>query len=320
MANEIGSAAIGAGASIGGQSIGMIGQRKRENRAVNNQMKLMDVQMQNQMTLNRQGQDIQMENWKNTNYPAQVAMLKEAGLNPALLYGIGGGGGTTTGSQGGGSASGGSSPSPQYMPLDIGNALKTAAEIALLKAEENKTKVEAAKIGGVDTEETKSRIDKLKAETENTEIRSKLESIQADIAEIEKANKQSYITAEINNILENTKKTGLENQISSEAMNSIILEIEERAIGQHLNNILTKSKTNLTETEIKKLKSDTVQKWTELGIMETGTKIKKFEAEMHAEYPGAWNVIGSVLKKAYDGLESIETLIRGKKQNTDTVK
>ena len=43
------------------------------------------------------------EMWDYTNYENQVKHLKEAGLNPALLYGQGGGGGSAAG---GGTAAG----------------------------------------------------------------------------------------------------------------------------------------------------------------------------------------------------------------------
>ena len=49
----------------------------------------MDIQARNQQMLNEHGQRLQLKTWEQTNYPAQVQMLKEAGLNPALLYGIG---------------------------------------------------------------------------------------------------------------------------------------------------------------------------------------------------------------------------------------
>lgn len=61
-------------------------------------------QQQRQMELNQQGHDLQMDMWNKTNYGAQIGHMKQAGLNPALMYGMGGGGGATTGSQGGGSA------------------------------------------------------------------------------------------------------------------------------------------------------------------------------------------------------------------------
>jgi len=63
-----------------------------------------EQQYQNQRKLNEQGHGLQMDMWNKTNYGAQLKHMKDAGLNPALMYGMGGGGGATTGSQGGGSA------------------------------------------------------------------------------------------------------------------------------------------------------------------------------------------------------------------------
>ena len=40
----------------------------------------------------------QFDMWNKTNYGAQMKHLKDAGLNPALIYGMSGGGATTTGS------------------------------------------------------------------------------------------------------------------------------------------------------------------------------------------------------------------------------
>ena len=84
-----GSALISGGSQVGNSIISMIGQRRREQRAMNNQIRLMDIQARNQQMLNEHGQRLQLKTWEQTNYPAQVQMLKEAGLNPALLYGIG---------------------------------------------------------------------------------------------------------------------------------------------------------------------------------------------------------------------------------------
>ena len=106
------AAIISAAAPVVNGALGLIGQRGREIRSMSNQQKLMNLQVQNQMKLDDYGQQIQLDTWNKTSYPAQVEKLKEAGLNPALLYGNGGAGGVT-GSQGGGNASGGSAPSPQ---------------------------------------------------------------------------------------------------------------------------------------------------------------------------------------------------------------
>jgi hypothetical protein len=129
--------------------IGMLWNNMQSNTAFGRQRHLMDIQQlkqqelnqqqyENQRRLNDQGAKIQEEMWRKTNYPAQVKMLKDAGLNPALLYGMKGGGGVTTGSQGGGSAqggsaSGGTAPMPNYM--DLGQMALLNADIKLKEAQ-----------------------------------------------------------------------------------------------------------------------------------------------------------------------------------------
>ena len=84
MAGEIAAAGIGA---VGG-ALGMIGQNKRAKKQHNRQKELMGIQLKNQQQLNKQGQQLQMQTWRDTNYGAQMDMMKEAGLNPALMYGM----------------------------------------------------------------------------------------------------------------------------------------------------------------------------------------------------------------------------------------
>lgn len=163
-----------AGASIASSALGMIGQRKRERRAMQNQKDLMNLQQQNQMELNKQGQQLQLDTWDKTNYKAQMKMMKEAGLNPALMYGMGGGGGTTAGSQGGGSAQGGSAPAPQ--PMNIGNiveAIKAGMEMALIKSQIPKTETE--------TKAVAASIPKTEAETKNIEAQTTGREIENEI-------------------------------------------------------------------------------------------------------------------------------------------
>ena len=138
-------AAIAAAAAPAVNSaLGLIGQRGREIRSMSNQQKLMNLQVQNQMKLDKYGQDLQLDTWKKTNYPAQVEMLKEAGLNPALLYGNGGSGGVT-GSQGGGSAASGNAPAPQpWIPLDISSGIKLMAELKIMEAQKENIEADTA--------------------------------------------------------------------------------------------------------------------------------------------------------------------------------
>ena len=95
-----------------------------------------------------------------TNYPAQMAMLKEAGLNPGLIYGHAGSGGVT-GSPAGGSAAIGNAPAPLPWPLDIGSAMMLAAQIKLMQAQAKKTEAEADVIVETGIKKQKARLQKL---------------------------------------------------------------------------------------------------------------------------------------------------------------
>jgi hypothetical protein len=136
---------IGLGAQALSSGGGLFGQRKQ----YKNQKNLMGIQYQNQRNLNQQGHDLQFDMWNKTNYPAQLEMMKKAGLSPGLMYGLGGGGGSTTGSQGGGNASGGNAGG--FNAMDV-SALKMKADIDLTNAMKEKTDAEREKISGVDTE------------------------------------------------------------------------------------------------------------------------------------------------------------------------
>ena len=307
------AAAIQGAAQVGGGLLTMIGQKKREQRAMKNQMKLMDLQKQHQMQLNLQGQKIQQETWENTNYPAQMKMLEEAGLNPSLLYGKGGAGGVT-GSQGGGSAAGGQAPQPQQMPnMDIGNSLRTATEIILAKAQARKTNAEANVIEEYGGKEAEAGIAKIIAETQNEQTKNRLMEIQADIADIEKANKQYLITAEIDNILQNTKNLKTNNELTEAQFSSIVEETRQKAIGQALENELTRAKIKLTDTERQQIITTITQKWTELGISKQradqeadNIAINKLEAEVKQQYPSLGQMTGNIIRNWYHAVRKVD--------------
>jgi len=140
--------------SIGAAVIGAVGGMAAARSQNRNQRRLMDVQYQNQRMLNQHGHDLQMDMWNKTNYGAQVKHMKDAGLNPALMYGSAGQGGTT-GSQGGGSAASGNAA--QVRMMDMQNML-IGAEMKLKESEANKNNAIANKTSGVDTEAVRQSI------------------------------------------------------------------------------------------------------------------------------------------------------------------
>lgn len=134
--------------------MGLLLEKHNDRRQLRQQKKLNDLQIAGNMELAKYSYDQQYELWNKTNYPAQVEQLKKAGLNPAMMYGMGGGGGTTTGSGGAGNVTGGQAPSGGGEVMGMmhqGNLAMQLAQIENIKADTEKKKIEAEKTGGVDT-------------------------------------------------------------------------------------------------------------------------------------------------------------------------
>ena len=146
----ISGAISGAASSMIG---GLFGKTPSQKELLDQQMKYQNYVMSMQAHYNKEqaayNQELakEMMEWQSKN---QVRLMKEGGLNPALLYGKSGAGASTSGA---GVASGVGLPAAQ----DIGMALtlkNMKAQLALTEAQAAKTNAEAAKIAGPDTDST----------------------------------------------------------------------------------------------------------------------------------------------------------------------
>ena len=89
--------------------LGMLLSGWNDRRQLKQQQKLQDQQIAGNKELLEAQRLKEMQMWEDTNYSAQKEQMRKAGLNPALMYGMGGGGGTTVGG-GGGAVSAGEAP------------------------------------------------------------------------------------------------------------------------------------------------------------------------------------------------------------------
>lgn len=209
----IGGALIGAGSSLLGNVLGLgAGNRASEKQHQYNK-EIMAIQQDYNLYNAKQQQQYNKELWDYTNYENQVKHLKAAGLNPALLYGKSGSGGMSASGANitGSSAVGGNEMAAAAPYVGAGSQMgmtmaNLAADIAIKKSTANandaaaaKSRSEAAKIAGVDTELAKAQEELTQAKTKTEEsmqmlntwnAEAKKQAIRQIKVEIDKGNAQ----------------------------------------------------------------------------------------------------------------------------------
>lgn len=159
-----------------------------------NQLRLMDIQNRYNEQMAKNNQQRNKDLWDYTNYENQKQHIKNAGLNPALMYGMGGGGGVSaSGAQG----QGVTQPTDRSVEMGLkqqGLGLQLASiasQVDLNKSQAEKNKVEADKIAGVDTDMQKATIDNLIAQTSNEKVKKGLILGQIRVADAEEELKRN---------------------------------------------------------------------------------------------------------------------------------
>ena len=151
--------------------------------------------------------------------------MKKAGLNPALMYGMGGGGGQSVGSGASSNVSGGSAGDPNAGARNIMEFGLMAAQTKLLEAQAKKAEAEATKTSGIETE------------LSNTELQNK--QLELEIANITKADTIKGIAANAEIAMQNVQKATNEARVGKETQDAQINRIKYEAIGAMLNNQAT---------------------------------------------------------------------------------
>lgn len=157
--------------------------------------KIMALQNQYQKEAAAKSQQYAKEYWDYTNAENQAQHLKNAGLNIGLMYGQSGAGGM--GASGGARQE--SPEQPQGNPVAM--ALQTQqieqqrrmndAQIALAEAQARKADEEAKKIGGVDIEEAKKRIEEIDAKITDLLASKNLKEAEAELSKAKKATEET---------------------------------------------------------------------------------------------------------------------------------
>lgn len=221
-------AIIGAGIGLAGSLLG----RKQQN---NDQREMMELQAKLNQQQAQYNQGLAKDMWNYTSFPNQVRKMEAAGLNPALIYGMGGQGGSTSGA---GQASGvGLSDAKgmqtgiaiQGMGLELANL---ASQVELNKSQAEKNRAEAEKTAGVDTEAQKATIDNLIAQTSNEKTKKGLILGQIRVADAEEELKR--------NMADWTKDKADETRWNIKSLQKGIDKLTEEINGMKLDNDLKK--------------------------------------------------------------------------------
>lgn len=250
----------------------------------------------------------QLDLWKKTNYKAQMDEMREAGLNPGLLYGMGGGGGATA-SLASSSMTAPSGGNQKSTPIDIASIMGMKQQLELqraqtenVKAQTEKTKVEAEKIGGVDTEATKASAKEAEARTEN---------LLQDVLEkrVSQQDRMNYIASEARKAIAEVRQQEAQATITEETAQAQIETIKTNAIGATLGNVLLRKDAKLKDEQmreidvkIQKMAADVQQGWQQLKVEQQRAKIQQFAEEIKANYP---SIVQSAGKMLDDGVKQL---------------
>ena len=257
---------------------------------------------------------LQKDMWEYTGYVGQVDQMKRAGINPALMYGGAGSGGSTNVSTQTmqGTAAKAQMPDGRGMGMAIGDAILKAAQVENIKADTNKKEVEANKLAGVDTEESRARTADLTQGVENKkaqEYLTKAQGYMQDMQNFEQGASQKDRLEQIGwateRAVNEVRQMRNETYVSNATVQDKIKQIRAQATGAVIENRAKETGITLTETQIDALKAKVMQDWESLKQGENKIAIDKFKAELDAMYPGISDTIGGALNAIMEDLREV---------------
>jgi len=268
-----------------------------------NQLRLMDIQNRYNEQMAKNNQQRNKDLWDYTNYENQKQHIKNAGLNPALMYGMGGGGGVSaSGAQG----QGVTQPTDRSVEMKLkqqGLGLQLASiasQVALNKSQAEKNKVEANKIAGVDTDVQKATIDNLIAQTSNEKVKKGLILGQIRVADAEEELKRNMadwtkdkadetrwniksLQKGIDKLVEEINGMKLDNELKERTIDNKVKE-SSLTLQNLMSEILLKgSQRKVNEEQAKAIPAQILQGWEELTKKGKALIIQREQMEAYAQ-------------------------------------
>lgn len=268
-----------------------------------NQLKLMEIQNRYNEQMAKNNQQRNKDLWDYTNYENQKKHMKAAGLNPALMYGIGGGGGVSaSGAQG----QGVTQPTDRSVEMGLkqqGLGLQLASiasQVELNKSQAKKNEAEAEKISGVDTRVQEATIDNLIAQTSNEKVRKGLILGQIRVADAEEELKRNTadwtkdkadetrwniksLQKGIDKLAEEINGMKLDNELKEKTINNKVKESFLTLQNLMAEILLKGSQQKVNEEQAKAIPQQILQGWEDLTKKGKALIIQREQMEAYAQ-------------------------------------
>lgn len=294
LGQQTASQAVGNVLGIATQGIANKQQLKQARR-------LQDLALEAEATRNERNEAMAMRMWENTNYDAQRKQMEKAGLNPALMYGMGGGAGGATASPGGTGGGTSAGVAPQTTGMGVQLALLDAQK-RNLDADTKKKEAEATKTAGVDTQKTVTETSSIAQGITNAVLQNEIMQFEKSLKEMENSvqrqtliDRMEYIEYQTDQAKEAVNSARRNNDINEQTKQDTINKIKAESIGAALTNALTVEQTKATTTntamnvlktnaEIKKWAEEIAQGWKDLNIKEKMMKVDNIMKQVEQTY------------------------------------
>lgn len=305
---QLGMAAIDIGKNAANAGLGLMLQRSQDKRQLNMSRKLQRMQMEGDKEMTNYNFQKQLEMWEATGYGAQMKQLKNAGLNPALLYGMGGAGGQTAGIQQGNTNTGHAPTGGAEITSMLGMGIQREllqAQKENIQAQTEKTKAETANVPltGQNIQATTSSllqgINNQTAQEALTRAETALKELETKFQDETLKNRASIINLTLSKLIEETHIIENERQIS-DATKEQKIKILAAQLANIAADTLKKDKEAAT-TEAEKLKIDqeikNLQQQFDINTMDQRMSAQGFNPKNGGIFKWMWNMMDRIFRR-----------------------
>ena len=248
----------------------------------------------------RQENDINQQHNKDmfdyTGYQAQVAQMKAAGLNPALMYGSAGSGGSTQGGAGmaggAGAGSGSVGGTPSAPDTGITAGIGMGLQLGLLDAQKKNIEADTEK-KRAEAGKEEATIDNLIALTQNEKAKQGLIYSQTCLNDaLEELNraKVDEVGWNIKNIEKSIDKmeseingTNLDNELKSRTIENQVKLVAEKLKNKMADTLVKYSQNKVNNAEATAIADRIEQAWMGLGIQRGQYELDRSKLEVEAD-------------------------------------